>query len=258
MVNLDHLGQRQHDVIIPVGLEDEEAAPFFRYDFDIGSPELLTTRGRNCHVYARFLHARPRPYPCKALTKRQRLLFHPQERHTPLVDRALDLERDVTLRAEVQHFRHNIKTGREISLRLAMLKEEYNNTRAMTHQSARRLAAADAATRIMGRVIEEVAEEDHLPRRILEPGMRSLDHNTEPLRYEEKCGWCRKPSHDATACSMLRQCLLCQGWGHREEDCRNPHRYCVEQEVCQVPTDQAYYLRTQLLCRSTIRTVPQV
>jgi hypothetical protein len=158
----------------------------------------------------------------------------------------------------VQHFRHNIKTGREISLRLAMLKEEYNNTRAMTHQSARRLAAADAATRIMGRVIEEVAEEDHLPRRILEPGMRSLDHNTEPLRYEEKCGWCRKPSHDAMACSMLRQCLLCQGWGHREEDCRNPHRYCVEQEVCQVPTDQAYYLRTQLLCRSTICTVPQV
>ena len=86
-----------------------------------------------------------------------------------------------------------------------MLKEEYNNTQAMTHQSARRLAAADAATRIMGRVVEEVAEEDHLPRRILESGMRSLDHNIKPLRYEEKCGWCRKPSHDATACSMLRQ-----------------------------------------------------
>jgi hypothetical protein len=44
-----------------------------------------------------------------------------------------------------------------------MLKEEYNNTRAMVHQSAKRLAAADTATRIMGRIVEEVAEEDHLP-----------------------------------------------------------------------------------------------
>ena len=223
MVNRDHLGQRQHDVMIPVGLEDKEVAPFFLYDFNTGFPELLTTRGRNCHIYTRFLHARPQPYPCKVLTKRQRLLFHPQEHHTPLVDRALDLERNVTLRAEVQHFRHNIKTGREISLQLTMLKEEYNNTQAMTHQSAKRLATADAATRIMGHVVEEVAEKDHLPQRILEPGMRSLDHNIEPLRYEEKCGWCQKPSHDATACSMLHQCLLCQGWGHREEDCRNPH-----------------------------------
>ena len=77
MVNLDHLGQQQHNIMIPVGLKNEEATPFFHYNFNMGSPELLTTRGQNCHVYTRFLHAQPRPYPCKALTKRQCLLFQP-------------------------------------------------------------------------------------------------------------------------------------------------------------------------------------
>ena len=244
--------------MISVGLKDEKAALFFCYDFNTGSSELLTTRGQNCHVYARFLNTWPRSYPCKALTKRQCLLFQPQERHIPLVDQALNLKRDITLRAEVQHYCHNIKTSQEISLWLAMLKEEYNNTWVMVHQSAKRLTAANAAACIMGHVVEEVAKEDHLSQRILKPGMRSLDHNSKPLHYEERCGWCRKPSHDATACSMLCQCLFCQGWGHQEEDCRNPHQYCVEQEVCQVPMDQAYYLWTQLLCQSTINTMPQV
>ena len=96
----------------------------------------------------------------------------------PLVDQALDLERDVTLRAEVQHYRHNIKTSQEISLWLAMLKEEYNNIRAMVHQSTKRLMAADVATHIMGCIVEEVAKEDHLPHQkkihLLENGLKVL------------------------------------------------------------------------------------
>ena len=203
IVNLNYLNRRQHDVMILIGLEDKEAAPFFCYDFNTGFPEILMTRGQNCHVYVRFLHTRPWPYPCKALTRKQRLLFQPQEHHTPLIDWALNLEKDVTLRAEVQHYRYNIKTSREISLQLAMLKEEYNNTWVMVHQSAKRLAAANAAAHIMGCIVEEVTKEDHLLQRILEPGMQSLNCNSEPLHYEKRCGWCQKPSYDVIACSML-------------------------------------------------------
>jgi hypothetical protein len=92
---------RLHNISVPVGAEGLETAPFIRYDFDTDSPELLATHGRGCSVHSSFLHARPKPYELPTLTKKERFLFRMDEPFSPLLDQAVELEDDITLRAEV-------------------------------------------------------------------------------------------------------------------------------------------------------------
>jgi hypothetical protein len=121
-----------HDVMMrPEGGEEEELErpPYFRYDFDTDSPKLLTTFGRNCRVSSCPLHAQSQPYPLQPFTKRQCLFFHELEAHSPLVNRAIVLEGDLGLRAEVQRFRRKAARATEMARRLAQTKREYNSLR---------------------------------------------------------------------------------------------------------------------------------
>jgi hypothetical protein len=243
-----------HDVMMRTeeGGEELELPPFFRYNFNTDDPELLTTFGRNCRVSTRPLRARPRPYPIQPFTRRQRLLFHPLEVHAPLVDQALDLERDTPLRAEVQRYRRQTTKMLNVARRLALLKSEYNSIRKDTERSVYRLAQADAYARVMPRVLREVSVAGQLSPPIVELGIRRVidPRIREPSRRATHCGWCAAPSHDVDQCSMLRLCLHCGRWGHLEENCFRPHSRCYVGETCEVPRDHPAF--QQGVCNATI------
>jgi hypothetical protein len=59
---------------------------------------------------SRNLHARPDPYPQAILCTKEEYLFFPDEPFTMLVNEAIDLERDETLRAEVLRYRNVRRT----------------------------------------------------------------------------------------------------------------------------------------------------
>jgi hypothetical protein len=146
VVNCTDDGRVAHDVTIQVvggGGEETVTAPFIQYDFDTDNPELLTTLGRNCKVDSRFLHARPQPYNSAPFTRQQRSFFLGREHHTPLVDQALDRERDVSLRAEVQRYRRFINRQHQLARQLAELKHEFDKVRGTIEDSIDHLAQAD-------------------------------------------------------------------------------------------------------------------
>jgi hypothetical protein len=244
MLNFAEEGRPLFDVTVPGGPEELEIAPFIQYDFDTDSPELLTTLGRRCPTYSIPLHAKHRPYPLPIFTRKERLLFHDRESFAPLVDQALDHERDISLRAEVQRYRAYTRRSRGMALRLAAMKEEYDETRRVAQQSIERLAAADGYWRIRDRIESEVLPTDVIPPSVKAAGMRDLRDKFKetPTRIDEQCNWCGKENHDTHDCSMLRQCLLCNRWGHIEYGCHNPHKYCVGDDVCNVPNDHPRWL----------------
>jgi hypothetical protein len=95
----------QHSYTIP-GLGGRMVeAPFYRYDFLPNYPELLLSRGCNYPSHLCPLRAREDPYPHQVLTSKEAYTFFPRETFTPMVDFAIQQERDKTLCAEVQHFR---------------------------------------------------------------------------------------------------------------------------------------------------------
>jgi hypothetical protein len=236
--NIDEEGV-VHEYTVPVGEEDLEIAPFFQYDLEVEPPEIRLTQGRNCRVHSRLLRARARPYPCPILTSQQRLLFREKERHTRFVDQALDLERDVSLRAEVQHFRNSIDKSARIAAFIADAKEAFFQARWDEQRSADRLGAADAYTRLRTRVLTEVIPSSRLPSHIINEGLQSIHDRAHdnPRRREERCRWCQRGNHDTAECALIRQCIHCMGHGHLEADCRTPHERCFEGEMCTVPHD---------------------
>jgi hypothetical protein len=223
-------------------------AQWVQYDFDTDSPELLATIGWGHSIHSSPLRARPRPYPIAPLTKKEHFLFHTEQVFTPLVDTALDRERDVGLRAEVQRYRRMTQRARSLTYRLVDLKAEYNEARTKAHESATHLAYADAHDRLMTKVLTEVMEDQTLAPRIRQQGLTLINDSDarEPRQRASVCEWCVKTTHDSTMCSMLRQCMLCQGWGHLEDACHAPHRLCQCEEMCRVSRDHPRY---RLNCR---------
>jgi hypothetical protein len=61
--------------------------------------EVYTVNARS--PVSRNLHARPDPYPRGILRTKEEYLFFPDEPFTMLINEAIDLERDETLRAKV-------------------------------------------------------------------------------------------------------------------------------------------------------------
>ena len=53
----------------------EIIAPYYQLDMDTDSPKLLLTHGHQCTIHSRTLRARKDPYPCPALTRKQRYSF---------------------------------------------------------------------------------------------------------------------------------------------------------------------------------------
>jgi hypothetical protein len=236
----------RHHVTVPVyggGGEEVVVAPFIKYDFNMDCPELLITLGRNCPVHSRPLRASPQPQyetkPAPPLTQRQKYLFLGREHHSILVDEALRKEKDVTLRAEVQRFRNNINRTHELAADIAELKARFDETREIVEYSARALADADAYSRIIPRVILDMPNSGGIAETLVRRGHLGLRDNRPrvPRRRESGCRWCRSSTHDTAYCGRLRRCMLCRTWGHPEEYCVQPHKYCQWGGQCKVPKD---------------------
>ena len=176
MVNMQD-SQIVHDATIPVdggGGEEIATAPFFQYNFQTDSPELLLTVGRNCNIHSRPLQARPQPYPLPRSTRRERLLFHTHERFTELVDAALEHKGDATLRAEVQQYRRSTDRARMAAQRLATQKKHYNSYQAAAYDSAMQLAEADAYNMLIPRIVVDIPGEELLPEATIRPAREAV------------------------------------------------------------------------------------
>src|SRR5216684_6494872 len=106
----------------------EIITPFFHYDFTPDYPEIILSHGRNCANYSRPLRAQPDPYPRRVLTQKEAYTFYPNETFSPMVDFALDGERDTSLQGEVQRFRNAHQRVVDLAEDLAKLKKLYWNT----------------------------------------------------------------------------------------------------------------------------------
>ena len=122
----------------------EIIAPFFRYDFTLDYPEIILSRRHGCANHSRPLRAQADPYPRRVLTRKEAYTFYPNETFSPMVDFALNAERDTTLRGEVQHFRNTHQKVADLAEDLAKLKRLYWNTRWDEYNSLRTLARANA------------------------------------------------------------------------------------------------------------------
>src|SRR6267154_1391659 len=109
------------------------------------------------------------------------------------------------------------------------------------HESEGRLAATDVHDRLLTHLITIVADEggDETTQHILEQGLgRIAAAEVEaPKQQSARCSLCIKIDHNVSDCAMIRQCLLCHGWGHLKDMCRQPHKNCRYQGTCCVPSD---------------------
>jgi hypothetical protein len=115
-------------------------APFYRYDFLPDYLELLLLRGCNCPSHSHPLRAREDPYPRRVLMSKEAYTFFPGETFTPMVDFAVQQERDEILHTEVQHFQNTHDRVRDLAKDLANLQKLYNDTRWEEHNSLCTLA----------------------------------------------------------------------------------------------------------------------
>ncbi|KAF8501141.1 hypothetical protein F5888DRAFT_1632909 [Russula emetica] len=185
-------GGIHHDISIP-GPGGVEPARWVQYDFDTNSPELLATMGWGYTTHSFPLTARPRPYPIAPLTKKERFLFHANQMFTPLVDGALDRERDVGLRGEVQRFRRANRRAQDLTCRLADMKVEYNEARTEAQESTTCLAEADAYGRLMTHVLTSVMDDKNIPPGFRHQGLALIGDGdaVEPCQRAPTCGWTR-------------------------------------------------------------------
>jgi len=122
----------------------EIIAPFFHYDFAPDYPEIILSQGRHCANHSRPLHARADPYPHRILTRKEAYTFYPNESFSPMVDFALNGERDTSLWGEVQRFRNAHQKVADLAKELAKLKKLYWNTWWDEYNSLHTLAHANA------------------------------------------------------------------------------------------------------------------
>ena len=230
-----------HDEWIPTDehSEEEEIASFYSYDFAMDSPELLLTRGHNHRVHSRPLYAHARPYNVPLFTCRECLLFYHGQPYTPLVDAALDWERDVTLWAEVHCFWWTVSRVEDQAAHLALICQQFNETQRSAQQSLNCLARADAFNRLIQPVLQTTPEVDTLPRRIVEEGLAMWTNPkiVEPQWAYDQCDWCHHQTHPTHQCHMILCCLFCWNNGHSESACTNPHCFCRVREGCHIPYD---------------------
>jgi len=231
----------------------ELLAAYYQYDLDTTEPELLLTRGRNCRVHSRPLHARANPYPRPMLTRKQEFAFYPGQSHSKLVDHALALEQDDTLRAEVIRYRTLNTKIHSMARRAAELRRDLFELQKRRHDSAIKLSEANAYQRLAPKILFDAPPAEEMTAYEVQQGRDNFDDPwaDRPRLNEPKCAWCDCTSHDTVNCKALTLCRYCRHWGHDEDHCRNPHRACREDKACRVPRDHVRWpLNT---CPSNVR-----
>jgi hypothetical protein len=101
--------------------------PFIQYNFSSPFPKILLTRGHGCAVETCNLQACQDPYPCGILRTKEEYLFFEDEPFTMLVDEALDLEKDVTLKAKVWQYWSACRTLKKQAMHLGQLCRKFED-----------------------------------------------------------------------------------------------------------------------------------
>jgi len=83
------------------------------------------SHGQGCDTHAQHLFARKDPYPQPMLTKKQCYTFAANQPHTPIINAALEQERDFTLLAKVYAFRKADEKMKRLSRELGQLKWQF-------------------------------------------------------------------------------------------------------------------------------------
>ena len=235
-------GRVQHPILITTPDNQRVLASYYRYDFDLPSPELLLTRGRGQDVHGRPLYARPAPYPKKALTKKQKFLFADDHSWTPYVDRITQDLEDQGIKPDIQRYRWLQKEIWGKAREVVEKRNQFNLLRQDLEEVGRRLGAADAYMRIAPPIIYDVPRE--VPPEERPQAQRASDALTNGWYDEEtrneQCQWCFK-GHPTDKCIHLCQCTYCDGFTHMEHQCKRPHDHCVTEEVCKVVRDHLYF-----------------
>ena len=108
-----------------------------------------------------MLRARQAPYPTPIFTKKERYLFHPQESFSPIVSKAVDELRDVTLRAEVHRYGRFTRRAERMYRQLGDLRRKCEEAAQVAYQSQEHLAEADAYVRVTDHIQNRLDEPTH-------------------------------------------------------------------------------------------------
>jgi hypothetical protein len=115
---------------------------------DDDGPSVLGTQGKNCPTSCKPLRAARARFPQCPYTRKQWFLFAEDEKHSPLVDAALEDLEDPTLKAKVICHRLFVSKMRRTARHMSHLRRKflaYQEEAWITHEL---LANANAAFRI--------------------------------------------------------------------------------------------------------------
>jgi hypothetical protein len=208
--------------------DEQRPAPFYHINMEDKYPTISVTEGCGCPIYSMSLRAQPYPYPKPLLTQKEEFIFYDGECFTPLVNKALRMDGDVTLRAEVVRYWRAIAEVHSLASQLVSLKRRFDDATWDIQNSGKRLAIADTYGHLEPHVLYGVQATDDITAEDIEYGIQQvMDPWEQGPNYENAtCEWCLKRGHNTTQCYQLTRCKLCLGRGHNEELCRHPHRRC--------------------------------
>ena len=128
-----------------------------------------------------------------------------------LVDEALDLEKDVTLKAEVWRYWSAHCTLKKQAAHLGQLHCKFEDAQWELQDSLKALLCVNAFKRLEPHIQYEVAIDDNIPP---QDHLDRIDKINDPwaeglCEVNIKCLWCRRLGHATHRCQMLHQCVLC-------------------------------------------------
>jgi hypothetical protein len=185
--------------------------PFIQYDFSSPFPKILSTHGRGCTVETHDLRARQDPYPRGILRTKEEYLFFEDEPFTMLVDEALDLEKDVTLKAKVWRYWSAHRALKKQAVHLGQLRRKFEDAQWELQDSLKALSRTNTFKRLEPRIQYEVTINDNIPPQDHLDGIDKINDPWAegPCEVNVKCLWCCRLGHATHRCQMLHQCVLC-------------------------------------------------
>ena len=143
------------------------------------------------------LHTRADQYPCTTLTNNELQFFQGGEDYTPMVNAALQDEKDLTLQAEVYRYRSAQHKIADAAIALVNAQQDLHREWQKASHSTWRLSKANTFGRLFPLVAYRHATLEHWPEPIRQNVLERLyrRHNPIPLR-PEGCLWCEKYSHN--------------------------------------------------------------
>jgi hypothetical protein len=124
--------------------QGEDIAPFYHINMNDKYPTVSTTAGCGCPTYTVPLCAQPHQYPRPLLMQKDEFLFHDGECFTPLVNKAIWMEGDITLRGEVICYQRAIAKVHSLLQQLVSLKRKFDDATWDMQNLGKRLAMANA------------------------------------------------------------------------------------------------------------------